>query len=130
MLSSFALSNAMETIRVIDIPARPHWYSIALNSIHPHLLGAIKFRDIVNSLTWESSYNPNPISANSTPSESHSPSQARCQRSGSLGLTLRRSSHIPNFNNSTSLSNPSTDFKRFQRKSKFSIHNINTKPFN
>ncbi|MBW0513401.1 hypothetical protein O181_053116 [Austropuccinia psidii MF-1] len=124
----------METIRVIDVPALVPLilvcHSIALNSIHPNLLGAIKFRDIVNSSTRESSYNPNPISADSVPSGSHSPSQARCQRSGSLVLTLRRSSHIPNFNNSTSLSNPLTDLKRFQRKSKFSIHNINTKAFN
>ncbi|MBW0549757.1 hypothetical protein O181_089472 [Austropuccinia psidii MF-1] len=100
-------------INVIDYLRRPHCHSITLNSIHPNLLGAIKFRDIVNSLTQESSYNPNPISADSTPSASHSLSQARCQISGSLGLTLRRSSHIPNFNHPNSLSNPSTDFQRF-----------------
>ncbi|MBW0523040.1 hypothetical protein O181_062755 [Austropuccinia psidii MF-1] len=70
-------SISSQDINVIDYLRRPHCHSIALNSIHPNFLGAIKFREIVNSLTQESSYNPNPISADSTPSGSHSPSQAR-----------------------------------------------------
>ncbi|MBW0586583.1 hypothetical protein O181_126298 [Austropuccinia psidii MF-1] len=67
---------------IIDYLRRLHH-----NSICPSLLGAIKFREVINSLTRESSYNPNRILTDSTPSASRSTSQARRQRSGSLGIT-------------------------------------------
>ncbi|MBW0512401.1 hypothetical protein O181_052116 [Austropuccinia psidii MF-1] len=51
-------SISSQDSNVIDYLRRPHRNSIALNSIRPSLLGAIEFRDVVNSLTRESSYNP------------------------------------------------------------------------
>ncbi|MBW0498554.1 hypothetical protein O181_038269 [Austropuccinia psidii MF-1] len=68
--------------QIIPSPNFHQSFPTIQNSNEPlkSLLGAIKFREFINSLTRKSSYSPNRISADLTPSASHSPSQARHQR--------------------------------------------------